>query len=345
MMTSMRSAVTSFVSKQKQPLLQYLHSSGAGIDLRLLRQQPQKEKLVVVLGTTGAGKSRLSIDLATRLSGEIVNSDKVQVYRGLDVLTNKVTDEERCDVPHHLLGVVDPEKNFTAKNYCTAATQAIRSITARGHLPIIAGGSNSFIEALMDDGDCRLKSMYDVCFLWVDVSMPVLHSFVSERVDKMVERGIVEEARSMFNPKNADYSRGLRNAIGVGEFHRYFQLESTTDAGTRAGLLKEAVDAVKINTCHLASTQLEKIKRLRNVRGWKLHRVDATEVFRSRAAGGGNDKEMWENQVMGPSSTIVTRFLNNRSGPMIYTDSSAAAIRSPATPAMMGRRPMVAASH
>ncbi|VFR02112.1 unnamed protein product [Cuscuta campestris] len=287
-------------------------------------------KLVVVLGTTGAGKSRLSIELATRFSGEIINSDKMQVYRGLDVLTNKVTDDERRHVPHHLLGVIDPAKNFTAENFCFAATEAIKSITARGHLPIIVGGSNSFIEALMDDPDFRLRSTYDVCFLWVDVSMPVLHSFVSDRVDKMVDQGLVEEARSAFDPENGDYSTGIRKSIGVPEFHRYFQAEPTADADTRAALLKEAIDEVKANTCVLASQQLEKIKRLRDVRGWKLHRVDASEVSRMKAAGGRKEKEMWENQVVAPSATIVTRFLHNRVGPLLYADTTDTAIRQAA---------------
>lgn len=327
--------VPTLMCKQKFPLL---HIPSGGIDLQILQRRPEKEKVVVVLGVTGAGKSRLSIDLATRFSAEVVNSDKMQVYRGMDIVTNKITEEERCDVPHHLLGVIDPSKNFTAKNFCSMASRTIKSITARGHLPIIAGGSNSFIEELVDDSDHRFKSMYDVMFLWVDVAMPVLHSFVSERVDRMVEQGMIEEARKMFNPRNADYSRGLRKAIGVGEFHRYFRAEATADADTRARLLGEALDAVKINTCQLACRQLEKIKRLKNVKGWKLHRVDATEVFRLRASCGGEDtEELWENLVAEPSATIVTRFLHNF-GPLIYADVT------PIRPAVMGRA-MAAATH
>ncbi|XP_019197447.1 PREDICTED: adenylate isopentenyltransferase 3, chloroplastic-like [Ipomoea nil] len=331
--------VPTLMCKQKLPLL---HIPSGGIDLQILQRRPEKGKVVVVLGATGAGKSRLSIDLATRFPAEVVNSDKMQVYQGMDIVTNKITEEERCDVPHHLLGVIEPTKNFTAANFCSMASRTIKSIAGRGHLPIIAGGSNSFIEALVDGGgggDCRFSSMYDVMFLWVDVAMPVLHAFVSERVDRMVEQGMIEEAREMFNPRNADYSRGLRKAIGVGEFHRYFRAESTADADTRARLLGEAIDAVKINTCQLARRQLEKIKRLRNVKGWKLHRVDATEVFRRRrCSGGGEDaEELWENLVAEPSATIVTRFLHNF-GPLIYADVT------PIRPAVMGRA-MAAATH
>ncbi|KAL0419923.1 UNVERIFIED_CONTAM: Adenylate isopentenyltransferase 3, chloroplastic [Sesamum radiatum] len=112
------------------------------------------------MGATGTGKSRLSVDLATRLSAEIINSDKMQVYHGLDIVTNKITDEERCGVPHHLLGVVDPESDFSAANFRTMASISMRSILSRGQLPMIVGGSNSFIEAL---ADMNFRSKYE-CF-------------------------------------------------------------------------------------------------------------------------------------------------------------------------------------
>nr|XP_016509439.1 PREDICTED: adenylate isopentenyltransferase 5, chloroplastic-like [Nicotiana tabacum] len=113
---------------------------------------------------------------------------------------------------------------------------------------------------------------YNFCFLWVDVSMHVLNSFLTKRVDKMVEKGLVNEVRNMFNPKNADYSKGIRKAIGVPEFDRYFraELSNSVDEETRIKLLEEAINEVKINNCKLASQQLEKIKRLINVKGWNI---------------------------------------------------------------------------
>lgn len=285
------------VSKQIRP---NLHIPNTGSEL--LRHGPPKEKVVVVMGATGAGKSRLSIDLATRFSAEIINSDKMQVYQGLDIATNKITDEERCGVPHHLLGVVDPESDFSAANFRAMASVSLRSILSRRQLPIIVGGSNSFVEALVD---VNFRSRYECCFLWVDVAMPMLHSFVSDRVDKMVDRGMVEEVRDLFNP-NADYSRGIRRAIGVPELDKFFRVEPFCDAETRARLLAEAIDSIKMNTSKLACRQLEKIHRLRNIKGWRMHRLDATDVFSKR---GGEAEAAWENMVAASGEAIVSRFL------------------------------------
>lgn len=273
----------------------------------LINQRPQQlENVVVVMGATGTGKSRLSIDLATRFHAEIVNSDKMQVYRGLDIVTNKITDDERRGVPHHLLGVIDPNADFTAANFCSRASAFTKSIIGRGKLPIIAGGSNSFVEALIEGGDSRFRSRYNCCFLWVDVSIPVLHSFVSERVDRMVEKGMVDELRDIFNPEHCDYSRGIKRSIGAPEFDRYFRAKPSGDREAEARLLEEAINQTKVNTCKLACRQLDKIIRLRTVKGWRIHRLDATEAFRRR---GEEADEAWENLVVGPSKKIVSRFL------------------------------------
>ncbi|KAI3783094.1 hypothetical protein L2E82_13156 [Cichorium intybus] len=291
--------------KQAQaPVIQII---TGGMDLSMLRHRPQKEKVVVVMGATGTGKSRLSIDLATRFQGEIINSDKIQVYEGLDIVTNKITEEECDGVPHHLLGIVDPESDFTAGNFVNSASMAMESIVGRGKLPIIAGGSNSFIEALVDDENYDFRSRYDVCFLWVDVAMVVLHQFVADRIDRMVAAGMVEEVRNMYKP-NADYSKGIRRAIGVPEFDSYFRAEysSSSDEKTRTKLLEAAINETKINTCILAHRQLEKIYRLRSVKGWKIHRLNATKVFQVK---GREADEAWGELVTGPASMIVNDFL------------------------------------
>ncbi|CAI9300569.1 unnamed protein product [Lactuca saligna] len=300
--------MTMMLCHEAQPSL--LQIPTGGMNLSMLRCRPQKEKVVVVMGATGTGKSRLSIDLAASYPAEIINSDKMQVYEGLDIVTNKITDEECDGVPHHLLGIVDPEADFTARNFVSTASITMKSIVGRGKLPIIAGGSNSFIEALIDDQNYEFRSRYEVCFLWVDVAMPVLHRFVSDRVDRMVDAGIVEEVRKMYNP-NADYSKGIRRAIGVPEFDAYFRSEysSSFDKKTQAKLLEEAINETKINTCKLACRQLEKIHRLRNVKGWKIHRLDATAVFQKK--GGREADKSWAEMVAGPGSMIVNQFMYN----------------------------------
>lgn len=296
------------VSQQVRPLLHIPTTNN-----QLLCQ---KDKVVVVMGSTGTGKSRLSIDLATRFAAEIINSDKMQVYRGLDIATNKVTDEERRGVPHHLLGVADPESDFSAANFRAMASVSLKSILSRGQLPIIVGGSNSFVEALVD---ANFRSRYECCFLWVDVGMPVLHSFVSDRVDRMVDRGMVDEVRDFYRP-NADYSKGIRRAIGVPEFDEFFRVESFCDEETRARIMTEAIDSIKTNTSRLSRRQLEKIHRLRNIKGWRMHRLDATDVFRKR---GEEAEAAWENAVAGPGAALVSRFLYEME-PVVYGGAMAA---------------------
>lgn len=267
------------------------------------------------MGATGTGKSRLSIDLATRFGAEIINSDKIQVYKGLDIVTNKVTKEEQCGFRHHLLGIANPNVDFTSKEFCLMATQAVESILQRGKLPIIVGGSNSYIESLVSDPKYGFGPRYDCCFLWVDVSVSVLHSFVSDRVDKMVEAGMVDEVRPIFDPDNKDYTHGIRRAIGVPELDPYFRVEWDLDEAGRARELRWAVNKIKENTCKLSWRQLEKIYRLKHLKGWDLHRVDATQVFRKRAKDRAD--EAWEKHVTRPSNKIVDRFLNQSFGPSL----------------------------
>lgn len=326
----------------KQVVQPSLTVPPSGLKLNVFNPRHQKEKVVIVMGATGTGKTRLSIDLATRFPAEIINSDKMQVYQGLDVVTNKITKEEQRGVPHHLLGILKPDDaDFTVTDFCDMATDAVESILSRGRVPIIVGGSNSYIEYLVEDYNYKLfRSWYDCCFLWVDVSMPVLHSFVSDRVDGMLRNGMVDEVRDIFDPRGANYARGIRRAIGVPELDRYLRKEPFLDQSSRARLLQEAVNEIKDNTCKLACRQLGKIQRLRSKKGWRLHHLDATEVFRKR----GKDADVaWEKLVAGPSKDIVGQFLYSNS--VSSADVAAANIPAIRVPAAMGATAVAAASH
>uniref|UniRef100_A0A0E0KKK2 Adenylate isopentenyltransferase n=1 Tax=Oryza punctata TaxID=4537 RepID=A0A0E0KKK2_ORYPU len=156
-----------------------------------------KHKAVVVMGATGTGKSRLAVDLALRFGGEVINSDKMQIYKGLDVVTNKVTEEECAGVPHHLIGVARPDDEFTAADFRREAARAAAGAAERGRLPIIAGGSNSYVEELVDGDGRAFRERYDCFFLWVDVDLHVLRGFVARRVDEMCRRGLLEEHRKI----------------------------------------------------------------------------------------------------------------------------------------------------
>jgi tRNA dimethylallyltransferase len=108
-----------------------------------------KGKIVVVVGPTAAGKTRLACDLAERLGAEIVSADSQQCYRGLDAATAKPTPEERARAPHHLVDVADPEEQLDAAAFVKLADAAIEDIGKRGKRVVVAGGTGLWIRALL----------------------------------------------------------------------------------------------------------------------------------------------------------------------------------------------------
>ena len=106
--------------------------------------------LVVVLGPTGSGKTALSLALAERFAGEIVNCDSVALYRDFDIGTAKPSAEERLRAPHHLFDVADPVSQVTAGEYARQAREALREISGRGKLPIVVGGTGLYLRALLE---------------------------------------------------------------------------------------------------------------------------------------------------------------------------------------------------
>ncbi|KAK7257633.1 hypothetical protein RIF29_31738 [Crotalaria pallida] len=382
----------------------------------------KKPKVVVITGPTASGKSKLAVDLASHFPIEVINADSMQVYTGLDVLTNKLPISQQNGVPHHLLGTVSPNVEFTAKAFRDSAIPIIDEILARNHLPVIVGGTNYYIQALvspflLDDsaedmgescsddppgirqsdnsfiaeddtsnnGYDLLKDIdpvaanrihpnnyrkinqyiglyartgvlpskvfqgkaaekwgqvdnlrYDCCFICVDASLPVLDRYVEQRVDCMMDAGLLNEVYDIYN-LNADYTRGLRQAIGVREFESLLKTcvvedidkkekELTEGSCTEKGetlfdgnlrewlksssdtkstiLLEEAIEKVKVNTRRLVRRQKRMLSRLQTLFGWNIHYVDSTESISSKSDA------VWTGQVVESAMKIVTSFLS-----------------------------------
>ena len=111
------------------------------------------KKILVITGPTATGKTALSVLLAKRLNGEIISADSMQIYRGMDIGTAKVTPAEMQGVPHHLLDVADPAENWSVSRWVAAAAEAAEEIFRRGKLPILAGGTNLYIDSLLSGRD------------------------------------------------------------------------------------------------------------------------------------------------------------------------------------------------
>jgi tRNA dimethylallyltransferase len=106
-------------------------------------------KLIVILGPTASGKTGLSLKLAKKFSGEVVNADSRQIYKGMDIGTGKVVDKE--GMRHYLLDVVNPDKEFTLADYKKKAVAVIKDILGRGKTPFLVGGTGLYIQAIVDN--------------------------------------------------------------------------------------------------------------------------------------------------------------------------------------------------
>lgn len=107
--------------------------------------------LVVIAGPTASGKTSLSIELAKKIDGEIVNADSMQIYKYMDIGTAKPSVEERCGIAHHLIDIVMPSENFSVAKYCELANDTILNIKKRGKIPIVVGGTGLYIDSLVNN--------------------------------------------------------------------------------------------------------------------------------------------------------------------------------------------------
>jgi tRNA dimethylallyltransferase len=136
---------TIFEDKQLQSVL-----NPFALPLRQKISIPHKKKRVIVLsGPTGVGKTQMSLQIARALGGEVVSADSMQVYRGMDIGTAKVTQQERGNIRHHLIDSRDLDETFNVVDFYHEAIQAFREIFARDHAPVVVGGTGFYIHALL----------------------------------------------------------------------------------------------------------------------------------------------------------------------------------------------------
>ncbi len=108
-----------------------------------------KHPVVAVVGPTATGKTALGVTLARRFSGEVISCDSMQIYKGLDVGTAKVTPEETCGIPHHGVDILTPDKTFSVADFTAMAGTLEQEISARGNLPILVGGTGLYVQSFL----------------------------------------------------------------------------------------------------------------------------------------------------------------------------------------------------
>lgn len=176
------------------------------------RQDPP---VIIILGPTGSGKTGVSIKIANKIDGEIISADSRAIYKGMDIGTAKPTKEEMDDVPHWGLDLVEPGDRFTVADWKEYATEKIKEIKARNHVPIIVGGTGLYIDALIYDyhfkgptghkiGDVEQKSCSDrkevkgnFLIIGVKTNTEELRSRLIKRIDQMFSPELYEETKRL----------------------------------------------------------------------------------------------------------------------------------------------------
>jgi tRNA dimethylallyltransferase len=261
--------------------------------------------LVVIVGPTAVGKTRLALRLAGELGAEIVSADSRQVYRGMDIGTDKPTAEERQRVPHHLVDIVDPDEEFTLARYQDMAHAAIDDMLTRDGVPLLVGGTGLYIKAVVEGWSiprvrpnealraelyreaeveggealhARLRQVDPVAAekidwrnvrrviraleVYLETGRPVselqrrkpppyrvlqigltmervaLYQRIDQRVDRMIERGLVEEVRGLVE-QGYDYELPAMSGLGYRQVGCYLRGEIS---------LEEAIRLIKRDT-------------------------------------------------------------------------------------------------
>ena len=272
------------------------------------------EKVIAIIGPTAVGKTKLSLELAKRFNGEIINGDSMQIYRGLDIGTAKIKKEEMLGIPHHLFDIKEPEDSFSVYEFQKLVREKIHEISERNHLPFIVGGTGLYIQSVLYDyqfqetgRDNALRErfmkrveqegiaslyeelkqidpdyaekihpnnerrviraleifyttgitmtdtikrqqkdmVYDAVLIGLTMERDLLYRRIDERVDKMLEEGLLEEVKGLYE-KGLESSQAAQ-AIGYKELFLYFKGELS---------LEEAVLLLKQNTRRFAKRQL-----------------------------------------------------------------------------------------
>ena len=218
-----------------------------------------KPAILVILGPTASGKSDLAVTLAKKLNGEVVSADSRQVYKGLDLGTGKITKKEMGGIPHYMLDVASPDRNYSVDRYQKHTYEVIDNILKRGKLPIICGGTGFYIQAIVDglilpevkvNRPLRIK----LAKLGGDDLYKILHKIDAKRADKIGKENKVRLIRALeivaalggvpkikLNPRYTPLQIGLKFEDGMLKDRIKTRLEKRL----KKGMLKETEELHK----------------------------------------------------------------------------------------------------
>lgn len=228
-----------------------------------------KEKIIVIVGPTAVGKTKLSIELAKAFNGEIINGDSMQVYKGLDIGTAKLTKEEAEGIPHYLLDIRDPSEPYTVSDFKRDAGIKINEISDKGKLPIIVGGTGLYIESLLFDISHGGKAEPNPVFrhemeeLAKHKGKDYLHALLREKDDKAAEAihpnnvrrviralEVIHETQEPFSSYQTEKTKepmydALVICLTTERAVLYDRINERVDRMMKSGLLEEAERVMK----------------------------------------------------------------------------------------------------
>jgi tRNA dimethylallyltransferase len=308
------------------------------VDTNPIREEGKLPPLVVVVGPTAVGKTRLALELAERLGGEIVSADSRLFYRGMNIGTAKPTLDERTRIPHHLIDVADPDETWSLAKFQQAAGQAITNIHGRGMLPFLVGGTGQYVHAVTHGWappeilpDDRLRSVLeDVAKSngtdWLHARLAILDPVSAKSIDPRNLRRTIRALEVIFHTgRKFSDQRGqhgsLYHLLTIGLIlprqELYERIDARIDAMFSNGLLDEVrgllekgyspdlptMSAIGYREC--ISVQ----KGLMSIEEAKIRMRRLTRIFVRRQANWfkSNDPEIhWFNPSENPENEIIT---------------------------------------
>ena len=278
--------------------------------------------IVVIIGPTGVGKTKLSVELAKKLNAEIINCDSMQVYKDLNIGTAKVTEKEKDGIVHHLLDIVEPSDIYTVYDYQKDCRNKIKELHDKNKNIIIVGGTGLYVKAALYDyrfedeeekksykdltneellerirqkdstldihvnNRKRLEraleklenngeytkngniKLYDFYTIGLTTSRDNLYNIINKRVDKMIEEGLLEEVKSLYDQNI--HGKAINTGIGYKELYSYFDGSIS---------LEESIELIKKNSRRYAKRQYTFFNNQMDVKWFETNYEDFSKTI------------------------------------------------------------------
>ena len=231
-----------------------------------------REKVVVILGATSTGKSSLALDLAEKFGTEIISADSMAVYRNFNVGTAKPTQAELERVPHHLINILDAAEKFSVGEFVGRARPIISELNQRGKIPIVAGGTGLYIQALLEGYELGASKsfvshyketgelIYAAQVYGLTADRAELYDRINRRTEKMFAEGLVDEVKNLLASGVSPTAQAMLG-IGYKETVEYLQGGATLD---------ETIAKVAQATRNFAKRQLTWYRRMTYIKWLKI---------------------------------------------------------------------------